>query len=412
MNTRIGTLAATLSLVLAGCVHPTPRTAAPAPAQDLLVLDTHVDIPLDYMRDPRYDAGTDTRLQVDLGKMERGGLDAAFFVVYVGQGPLTPEGYADAVAKAERKYSAIHMLVERYPDRIRLATTPAQVRANHAAGLLSAMIGIENAYSLGHELPRLDAAFERGARYVGMTHVGNNDLCSSANPNAKLGEPPLNSPGDAGISDFGRAVVARANALGMMVDISHASDNCVRDVLALSKAPVIGSHSSARAVVDVPRNLPDDLLRAIAAKGGVVQAVAYYQFVKDDPARIAAEKALGERLARELGIDEFDSDDYGDLPAYVEGMAAIEREHPLATVAEYVDHIVHMVEVAGIDHVGIAADFDGGGGVTGWQDASQTPNVTDELRRRGFSEAEIAKIWGGNLLRAWQAAIDAADPTP
>jgi membrane dipeptidase len=405
---RSGILCAALAALLGGCAHQPP--AAPAP--DLLTLDTHVDIPLDYMRDPRFDVGTDTPLQVDLGKMERGGLDAAFFVVYVGQGPLTPEGYADAVAKAERKYSAIHLMVDKYPDRIRLATTPSQVRANHAAGLLSAMIGIENAYSLGHELSRLDQAFARGARYVGMVHVGNNDLCSSANPDAKLGEPPLNSPGDAGISDFGRAVVARANALGMMVDISHASDNCVRDVLALSKAPIIGSHSSARAVVDVPRNLPDDLLRAIGEQGGVVQAVAYYQFVKDDPARVAAEDALKARLAKALGIDEFDSDEHGDLPEYVEGMAAIEREHPLATVVDYVDHIVHMVEVAGVDHVGIAADFDGGGGVTGWQDASETPNVTAELRRRGFSDEDIAKIWGGNLLRVWQAAIDTADATP
>jgi membrane dipeptidase len=408
MNARFAILAAGLSLALAACAHQAPRAAG----DDLLVLDTHVDIPLDYMRDPRYDAGTDTALQVDLGKMERGGLDAAFFVVYVGQGPLTPEGYADAVAKADRKFSAIHMLVDRYPDRIRLATTPAQVRANHAAGLLSAMIGIENAYSLGHDLSRLDSAYARGARYVGMVHVGNNDLCSSANPDAKLGEPPLNSPGDAGIIDFGRAVVARANALGMMVDISHASDNCVRDVLALSRAPIIGSHSSARALVDVPRNLPDDLLRAIAAKGGVVQAVAYYQFVKDDPARLAAEKALQAEVARKLGVAEFDEDLHAQDPDYVAGMARIQREHPLATVAEYVDHIVHIAEVAGIDHVGIAADFDGGGGVTGWQDAAQTPNVTAELRRRGFSGNEIAKIWGGNLLRTWQAVIDAANPTP
>lgn len=408
MNIRNGLLSAALAASFAGCAHA--PAAAPAPAERPLTLDTHVDIPLDYMREPRYDVGGDSVLQVDLGKMERGGLDAAFFVIYVGQGPLTPEGYAEAVAEADRKYSAIHLMVDRYPERIRLATTPAQVRANHAAGLLSAMIGIENAYSLGHELARLDAAYARGARYVGMTHVGNNDLCSSANPDAKLGEPPLNSPEDAGISDFGRAVVSRANALGMMVDISHASDNCVRDVLALSKAPIIGSHSSARAVVDVPRNLPDDLLRAIGEGGGVVQAVAYYQFVKDDPARVAAEDALQERLAKELGVDHFDSDVNHDLPAYVEGMAAIERAHPLATVSDYVDHIEHMVAVAGIDHVGIASDFDGGGGLTGWMDATETPNVTAELRRRGFSEADIAKLWSGNLLRVWQAAIDAAAP--
>ena len=413
MNIRNGLLSAALAASFAGCAHApaaAPDLPAPTPAERPLTLDTHVDIPLDYMREQRYDVGGDSALQVDLGKMERGGLDAAFFVIYVGQGPLTPEGYADAVAQADRKYSAIHLMVDKYPDRIRLATTPAQVRANHAAGLLSAMIGIENAYSLGHQLARLDAAYARGARYVGMTHVGNNDLCSSANPDAKLGEPPLNSPGDAGISDFGRAVVARANALGMMVDISHASDNCVRDVLQLSNAPIIGSHSSARALVDVPRNLPDDLLRAIGEDGGVVQAVAYYEFVKDDPARVAAEGALQERLAKELGVDYFDSDVNHDLPAYVAGMAAIERAHPLATVSDYVDHIEHMVAVAGIDHVGIASDFDGGGGLTGWMDATQTPNVTAELRRRGFSEADIAKLWGGNLLRVWQAAIDAAAP--
>src|SRR5690606_19639369 len=245
---------------------------------------------------------------------------------------------------------------ERYPDRIRLATTPAQVRTNHADGLLSAMIGIENAYSLGHELSRLDEAFGRGARYVGMTHVGNNDLCTSANPDEKAGEPAHNSPGDTGITDFGRAVVERANALGMMVDISHASDNCVRDVLALSKAPIIASHSSARALVDVPRNLPDDLLRAIAADGGVVQAVAYKEFLKSDPARAAAEKALQQQVAREAGDAEYDSEKHDYLPAMAEGMARIEREHPLASLDEYMDHIQHMVEVAGIDHVGIASD--------------------------------------------------------
>ncbi len=414
MNIRIGILAAALAALTAGCTHEAPREAPGdaglAPADALLTLDTHVDIPSDYMREPRYDVGGDSALQVDLDKMERGGLDAAFFVVYVGQGPLTAEGYADAVAKADRKYEAIHMMVQKYPDRIRLATTPAQVRANHAAGLLSAMIGIENAYSLGHELSRLDEAYARGARYVGMTHVGNNDLCTSANPDESLGQAPHNSPGDTGITDFGRAVVERANALGMMVDISHASDNCVRDVLALSKAPIIASHSSARALSDVPRNLPDELLRAIAANGGVVQAVAYYDFVKHDPARGEAVDALEARLAKELGVEHFDSDVNHDLPAYIEGMAAIEREHPLATVAQYVDHIVHMVEVAGIDHVGIASDFDGGGGLTGWMDATETPNVTAELRRRGFSDADIAKLWSGNLLRAWQAAIDAAEP--
>ena len=404
MNAMIRSSISVLALaLLAACAS----TAPGKPARPL-TLDTHVDIPLDYMRQPRYDAGGDSVLQVDLGKMERGGLDAAFFVIYVGQGPLTAEGYADAVAQAERKYSAIELLLAKNPDRIRAATTPQQVRDNHAQGLLSAMIGIENGYSLGHDLARIDAAYARGARYLGLVHAGNNDLCTSSAPNVNKGEPAWGSAGDTGMSEFGRAAVARANALGIMVDISHASDNCMRDALAASKAPIIASHSSARALVDHKRNIPDDLLRAIAAKGGVIQAVAYKEFVKHDPARAAAEKALQEQVAKQAGDGEYDGEKHDALPAMVEGMARIQQQHPLATLDEYLDHVEHIARVAGIDHVGIAADFDGGGGITGWMDASQTGNVSAGLRKRGYSEADIGKILGGNLLRTWQAVIDEA----
>ncbi len=404
MNIRIGVACAALAGALAGCAQQPVQTSAP----DLLTLDTHVDIPLDYMREPRYDVGGDSVLKVDLGKMERGGLDGAFFIIYVGQGPLTEAGYADAVAQAERKYSAIALMLDKYPDRIRLATTPAQVRDNQARGLLSAMIGIENPYSLGHDLARLDTAHARGARYVGLTHVGNNAVCSSANPDTEAGEPAHNSAQDPGMSEFGRALVARANALGMMVDVSHASDKCVLDAIAASRAPVFASHSSARGLVDVPRNLPDDLLRAIADDDGVVQAVAYYEFVKHDPARQAAEEALQQEIAGQAGAAEFDWDVHGELPALAAGMARIQREHPLATLQEYVDHIDYMVELIGVDHVGIASDFDGGGEVTGWMDASESPHVTAELRKRGYTDSDIAKLWGGNLRRVWQAAGDVA----
>jgi microsomal dipeptidase-like Zn-dependent dipeptidase/CubicO group peptidase (beta-lactamase class C family) len=380
-----------LSLALLFC--------AAAQAQDHpLTLDTHVDIPLSYMHDPKFDAGKEGPLKVDLPKMRRGGLDAAFFVIYVEQGPLTPAGYAKAVSQAARKYDAIDLMVKRYPDQIRLARTPSDVRANKAAGRLSAMIGIENSYSLGHDLKRVDAAYARGARYIGLAHVGNNDLCGSSLPKKELGDKP---DSNLGLTDFGRQVVRRANALGMMVDVSHASDACVRDVLALSKAPIIASHSSARAITDHPRNLPDDLLVAIAAKGGVIQAVAYKEFLKKDPAREAAEKTLQEKVAHEAGDKSYDSEKHDYLPAYVEGMKAIQREHPLATLDDFLDHIQHMVKVAGIDHVGIASDFDGGGEVTGWMDASETRNVTEGLKRRGFSDDDIAKLWSGNLLRVW-----------
>lgn len=374
-------------------------------AHEPLTIDTHVDIPDTYMRESRFDVGTETDLRVDLGKMERGGLDAAFFVVYVEQGPLTAEGYATAMATAEQKYSAIELMLERYPDRIRLATTPDAVIANHDAGLLSAMIGIENGYSLGRQLDLLDAAFARGARYVGLTHTGHNAICTSSGARPEFGDVPA---GDRGLSGFGRSVVRRANALGMMVDVSHASDACVRDVLAASAAPVIASHSSARALVDHPRNLSDDLLRAIARHGGVVQAVAYREFVKADPARAQAEAELQGRVAAEAGATEYDSVLHGALPTAVDGMRDIEARFPMATLEDYVDHIAHMVRVAGIDHVGIASDFDGGGQVTGWSDASETANVTAALRARGFDEAAISKVWGGNLLRVWRAAEEVA----
>lgn len=398
MNTRLIAQTTLLLAMLAGA----QLASATAPADPPITIDTHVDIPFDYMGKPQFDVGKDTQLLVDLPKMERGGLNAAFFVIWVPQGPLTAKGYAKAVAEAEQKYEGIGRMLMTYPDRIRLATTPEQVMANHQAGLLSAMIGIENSYSLGHDLHRLDAAYDRGARYVGLVHVGNNDLCSSSVPGIKHGEPAMNSAGDTGMSEFGRAVVARANQLGMLVDVSHASDACVRATLKVSKAPVIASHSGARALIDHPRNLPDDLLRAIAANGGVVQAVAYKEFLKVDPGREAAEKKLQQKVAKDGGNKSYDSDRDDYTPAMAAGMALIQKKYPLATVEDYVDHIQHIAKIAGIDHVGIASDFDGGGGITGWADASQTRNVTAALRKRGFSDADIAKIWGGNLLRVWR----------
>ena len=207
MNLHRSLSAGALSLLLGACAH-----AQSTGGQRPLTLDTHVDIPSGFMREPRFDVGNDTMLLVDLPKMQRGGLDATFLVIFVEQGPLTPEGYAKAVAQAERKYSAIELMLQKYPQRIRLATTPAQVRDNRAHGVLSAMIGVENAYSLGHDLRRIDAAYARGARYLGLVHVGNNDLCTSSLPNVELGE---SKPATAGITEFGRDAVARANRLGM-----------------------------------------------------------------------------------------------------------------------------------------------------------------------------------------------------
>ena len=228
--------------------------------------------------------------------------------------------------------------------------------------------------------------------------MGNNDLCTSSTPEASLGDAPLP---EYGLTDFGRAVVKRDNELGIMVDVSHSSDQCVRDVLAVSTAPVIASHSSARALDNHPRNLSDELLRAIAAKGGVIQVVAVQDFIRLDPARELALKALQARVARQAGDKTFDSEKHEYLPTYIEGVKRIDAALPPPTVDDYVAHIKHVAQVAGIDHVGIASDFDGGGGVAGWNDATQTRNLTAALRRAGFSDQDIAKIWGGNLLRVW-----------
>jgi membrane dipeptidase len=395
MPPRVALLALALAVAF-------PALAAQDPP---ITIDTHVDIPLNYMREPRFDAGGHSVLQVDLDKMRQGGLDAAFFIIYVEQGPLTEKGYARAMAQAARKYDDIDLMLKRYPDRIRLARRPDDVLANKAAGRLSAMIGIENGYSLGHRIDNLDAAFKRGARYIGLTHVGNNDLCSSSMPTADLGDPPLTTTG---LTDFGRDVVKRANRLGVMVDISHSSDACVRDVLALSTAPIIASHSAAHALVNHPRNLPDDLLRAIGEKGGVIQVVAYKGFLKLDPGRELAEKALQAQVAKQAGDKHYDSEKHDYLPAYIAGMKAIDARFPLPTLDDYIAHIRHVADVAGIDHVGIASDFDGGGGIDGWADATQTRQVTEALRKHGFSDADIAKLWGGNLLRVWRAVDDKA----
>ena len=222
---------------------------AARPAADPLTLDTHVDIPRTYMREARFDPGTDTELKVDLGKMKRGGLDAAFFVIFVEQGPRTPAGYAAAFAAAERKVSAIEAMVREvsgpHPPR---DDARRRSSTNHAAGRLSAMMGIENGFVIGKDLARLDALYARGARYIGLTHTGHNDICTSSGALTEFGDSPRRRRRAS--APFGETVVRRANALGMMVDVSHASDACVRDVLRLSAAPIIASHSSARALTD------------------------------------------------------------------------------------------------------------------------------------------------------------------
>lgn len=373
----------------------------------VLTLDTHVDIPPTYTRTPDVDPGRLTRLQVDLPKMEKGGLDAAFFIVYVGQTERTEENYARAQADALVKFDAIHAMTDRlYSDRIGLAVSPSEVAGVAASGRKVAMIGIENGYVIGRDLSLVSDYFERGARYMTLAHVGHNDIADSSMPRLDLGDPPAEH---GGLSAFGRDVVREMNRLGMMVDISHISHDAMMQAVALSAAPVIASHSATKALADHPRNLTDEQMRALAAKGGIAQIVAFSTYVKADPARTAAAIQLRNRIAREQGAARFSYLAHGKLPSFVEGMAEINRLYPRATLGEFVDHIDHAVKMMGIDNVGISSDFDGGGGVIGWDNAAETGNVTAELVRRGYTDAEIEKLWSGNFLRVWQEIENVAD---
>ncbi|MDY6981529.1 MAG: dipeptidase [Pseudomonadota bacterium] len=325
----------------------------------VLALDTHVDIDLTHATSQFLPGNGDA--QVNLDKMVAGGLDAAFFIVYVPQTARDETGYLAAKADAFAKFDAIHRMTDNlYADRIGLATTAAEVRALHEQGKLVALIGMENGYVIGRDLSLLEEYRRRGARYLTLVHNGHNDIGDSAQPSMPLGDPRAEH---GGLSEFGYEVVDELNRLGILVDVSHVSKDTMMQATRHSKAPVIASHSGAAAVFAHARNMDDEQLLALRDNGGVVQIVAFNTYLKQG----------------------------GN-----------------ASVTELVDHIDHAVQLIGVDHVGISSDFGGGGGVSGWNGADETFNVTLELVRRGYSEDDIAKLWGGNVLRILEAAEEVA----
>ena len=377
----------------------------------VMTLDTHVDIDVDnFVPEKNYVQNLDT--QVNLPKMEKGGLDVSWFIVYTGQGELSDEGYEAAMENAISKFEAIHRLTEEIaPDHIQLALNSEEARRIYAQGKKVAMIGVENAYPIGTDLSNIQKFYDRGARYMSLSHNGHSQFCDS-----NTGE----SDNDwlyGGLSELGKKAVAEMNRVGIMIDLSHPSKESNRQMIQLSKAPVIASHSSARALSDVSRNLDDELLKMIQKNGGVVQTVAFRQYVdvEKHKANDQASQPLYKEIAKELGVEyvplaeisklegeqrSLAYDNYAKIIKASQGRKSeINAEYPPVDVKDFVNHIDYMVDLIGIDHVGISSDFDGGGGVVGWKDASETFNVTLELVRRGYSEEEIAKLWGENLLR-------------
>ncbi len=364
----------------------------------VITLDTHVDIPSNYATE-EVDPGVRGDFQVDLPKMEEGGLNTAFFIVYVGQTERTPENYEKAKQDAMMKFDAIHrMSDEMYPERIEFAYTADDVVRIHESGKLVATIGIENGYVVGKDLSLLEKYHGLGARYITLAHGGHNDISDSATPREDLGDAESEHDG---ISAFGEEVIAEMNRLGIMVDVSHISKAAMLDAARLSQAPVMASHSGTRALSDHPRNMDEEQLLALKENGGVIQTVALGTFVKNPPDKQKAmEELLGEYGISSLGgMASLPEDKQAELRARRTELAS---QWPEANVSDFVDHIDHSVELIGIEHVGISSDFDGGGGIDGWNDASETFNVTLELVRRGYTEEQIEKLWSGNLLRVWR----------
>lgn len=379
--------------------------------KDVITLDTHDDInTANFTEAVNYTQDLNT--QVNIPKMRKGGLDVAWFIVYTGQGPLTDEGYAAAYKNAIDKFDAIDRLTKKIaPDQIELALTSKDVRRIAKSGKLVAMIGVENAYSIGTDIGRIKQFADRGARYMSLAHNGHSQLADS-NTGEADGKWLHN-----GLSQLGKQAIAEMNKWGIMVDLSHPSKEANIQAIKLSKAPVIASHSSARALADHSRNLDDEMLALIKQNGGVVQAVALRSYVNKSKseARAAKQQEILKQLADAEGftilaradvqkLPEAERTAYGQrLQAFRSKNASILRERikdvPDVDLKDFVDHIDYLVKKMGIDHVGIASDFDGGGGVEGWDDASQTFNITLELVRRGYSRKDIEKIWSGNLLR-------------
>ncbi len=377
----------------------------------VMTLDTHNDINVNNFTDEK-NYTQDLGNQVNLPKMIAGGLDVSWFIVYTGQGDLTDEGFDKAYKNAISKFDAIHKLTKEIaPDQIELAVTSADARRIYASGKKVAMIGIENGYPVGKDIKRVKEFYDLGARYMSLSHNGHSQLCDSNT--GERDDKWLHG----GVSDLGKEVIKEMNKWGIMLDVSHPSKASMKDMIELTKAPLIASHSSARALCNHSRNLDDEQLGWIKDNGGVVQTVAFNSYVNTEKhaAYNKAATTFMEEIAKEQGFTMMSRADARKLDekaqeAYYaqymkirklaqEKMAENPDKFDPVNVADFVDHIDYMVKKIGIDHVGISSDFDGGGGVDGWNDASETLNVTVELVKRGYTEAEIEKLWSGNLLR-------------
>lgn len=392
----------------------------------LLSFDSHITVPVDFGTAGN-EADKDGEGQFDLAKAARGRLSGAALTIFgwpeIWNGPNAPHKPTDGFVEAARheqevRYKIISGMVRDYPNQVAIAYTPDDFRRLHGEGKFAIFISMLNAYPLGNDLNQLDLWAARGMRMFGFSYVGNNTWSDSSRP-----LPFFNDPTDAldGLSEIGKQAVHRLNDLGVIIDVSQMSTKALEQVAQLSRTPMVASHSAPRAAVDIPRNLSDKELQLIKHSGGVVQIVGFSAYLR--PLSQPTQDKLNALRARfdlpplpnlamalmpgDAIIAAWPEHKFGE---YASALYAILDEEPKATLKDLGDAIDYTVRKIGIDHVGLASDFNDGGGVEGWNNVGEIRNVTAELIQRGYSEADIAKLWGGNFLRVWDQVQKATKP--
>lgn len=384
-----------LILTLSGS-KPISKKKVMAIHQKAITVDTHCDTPMKFIN-KGFDIGIEheaPKSRVDLPRMEKGGLDAIFFAVYTGQRPRTDENYENAYKRANQMIDSTYKALEKYPNRAELATKTDDVVRLAKNGKRAIYLGMENGFPLNKDIDRVEEFYNKGIRYITLSHSSNNDICDSSTDK--------NGPEHYGLSEFGVEVVKEMNRLGMIIDVSHISDKAFYDVIEQSKAPVIASHSSVRAICNHPRNMSDDMIKTLAKNDGVIQICILGAYIEEEDTT-----SLHYIKQEELRIkyNNFNYKNEEERKQAWQEWDEINEKYPaiLPGIAKAVDHIDHIVNLAGIDHVGIGSDFDGGGGLADCRDVSDFPKITEELIHRGYSEEDIYKIWGGNFLRVFKA---------
>ncbi|KKW90114.1 MULTISPECIES: dipeptidase [Sphingobium] len=369
--------------------------------QRLLTLDSHLDTPasLDlpgWSIEEEHGVHTDYT-QVDLPRMKKGGLDGGFFAIYTPQGPLTEEGFRKSRDFALLRGVSIREMVAADPANFTLALEAKDAAPIAASGKRVVYMSIENAYPLGEDVSLLKTFYDMGVRVSGFAHFAHNQFADSSTD-------PSKKPRYGGLSPLGKELLKEMNRLGIVPDASHSSDQVLDDLLALSTSPVLLTHSGCKAVYDHPRNIDDDHLKALAAKGGVIQINAFGAYLrasKPNPQRQQALQALFGQLREDAKLS---PEKRAELLAKRQEIDRLYPETDRATFDDFMAHMLHALKVVGPDHVGIGADWDGGGGVVGLEDVLDLPKITAALLKAGYSEADVQKIWSGNVLRILAAA--------